>query len=85
MKTGQKIEKIKFPGNGYCTDAVLYQLKQAHAVSHCHSNPLKCQSQLYWTGPRSAVGNVSGYRCVADCRSRGREFDPGPVPYFRGD
>ena len=34
---------------------------------------------------RSAVGNVSGYRCVSDCRSRGREFDPGPVPYFRGD
>ena len=29
------------------------------------------------TGPRSAVGNVSGYR--------GHEFDPGPVPYFRGD
>ena len=37
------------------------------------------------TGPRSAVGNVSGYRCVSDCRVRGREFDPGPVPYFRGD
>ena len=36
-------------------------------------------------GPCSAVGNVSGYRCVSDCRSRGREFDPGPVPYFRGD
>ena len=36
-------------------------------------------------GPGSAVGNVSGYRCVSDCRSRGREFDPGPVPYFRGD
>ena len=36
-------------------------------------------------GPHSAVGNVSGYRCVSDCRSRGREFDPGPVPYFRGD
>ena len=34
------------------------------------------------TGPHSAVGNVSGYRCEADCRSRGREFDPGPVPYF---
>ena len=33
---------------------------------------------------RSAVGNVSGYRCVSDCRSRGRGFDPGPVPYFRG-
>ena len=38
-----------------------------------------------WTGPRSAVGNVSGNRCVSDCRSRGREFHPGPVPYFRGD
>ena len=34
------------------------------------------------TGPRSAVGNVSGYKCVSDCRSRGREFDPGPVPYI---
>ena len=29
--------------------------------------------------------DVSGYRRVSDCRSRGREFDPGPVPYFRGD
>ena len=36
-------------------------------------------------GPHSAVGNVSGYRWVSDCRSRGLEFDPGPVPYFRGD
>ena len=35
--------------------------------------------------PRSAVGNVSGNRCESDCRSRGREFDPGPVPYFCGD
>ena len=39
----------------------------------------------FLTGPRSAVGNVSGYKCVSDCRSRGRKFDPGPVPYFRGD
>ena len=37
------------------------------------------------TGPRSAVGNVSGNRCESDCRSRGREFNPGPVPFFRGD
>ena len=37
------------------------------------------------TGPRSAVRNVSGYRCVSDCNSRGRQFDPGPVPYFGGD
>ena len=28
------------------------------------------------SGKRSAVGNVSGYRCVSDCNSRGREFDP---------
>ena len=34
------------------------------------------------TGPCSAVGNVSGYRCVSDCRSRGREFDPSPVHTF---
>ena len=43
------------------------------------------QVLIFRTGPRSAVGNVSGYRCVSDCRSRGREFDPGPVPYFCGD
>ena len=36
-------------------------------------------------GPGSAVGNVSDYRCVSDCRSRGREFDPGLASYFRGD
>ena len=28
---------------------------------------------------------MSGNRCESDCRSRGREFDPGQVPYFRGD
>ena len=37
------------------------------------------------TGPRSAVGNVSGNRWDPNCRSRGREFNPGPVPYFHGD
>ena len=37
------------------------------------------------TGPGSAVGNVSGSRCESDCRSRGREFDPGPVSNFCGD
>ena len=30
-------------------------------------------------GSRSANGNVSA------CRSRGREFDPSRVPYFRED
>ena len=37
------------------------------------------------TRPRSTVGNVSGNRCESDCRSRGREFDTGLVPYFRRD
>ena len=40
---------------------------------------------IKYTGPYSAVGNMSGNRCESDCRSRGREFDPGQVPYFRGD
>ena len=38
-----------------------------------------------WTGLCSTVGSVSGYRCVSDCRSRGHEFDPGPVSNFRPD
>ena len=29
-------------------------------------------------------GPLSAFCSVSDCRSRGREFDPGPVPYFRG-
>ena len=37
------------------------------------------------TRPHSAVGNMSGNRCESDCRSRGREFDLFPVPYFRED
>ena len=32
--------------------------------------------QIYIPGKRSAVGNVSGYRCVTDCRSRG----PSSIP-----
>ena len=48
-----------------------------------HGEQLTLISYPFFTGPRSEVGNVSGYRCVSDCRSRGREFDPGPVPYFR--
>ena len=53
--------------------------------SEHETNVLSTRHQRCNTGPRSAVGNVSGYRCVSDCHSRGREFDPGPVPYFRGD
>ena len=32
-----------------------------------------------------SVHNMSGNRCESDCRSRGREFEPGPVLYFPGD
>ena len=48
------------------------------------SSPImnKKQKQQQKNGPHSAVGNVSGSRCESDCRSRGREFDHGPVPYF---
>ena len=38
-----------------------------------------------FSGPRSAVGNVSGNRCESDCRSRDREFNPGLVQCFPGD
>ena len=37
------------------------------------------------TGLCSTVGNMSGNRCELDCRSRGLEFDSGPVPYFPGN
>ena len=43
------------------------------------------QGWKYYTAPKIKECNVSGYRCVSDCRSRGRGLDPGPVPYFRGD
>ena len=41
----------------------------------------------YWhTGQRSAVGNMSGNICDRLIyRYRGRKFNPGRVPYFRGD
>ena len=44
-----------------------------------------CQTYPILTGLRSAVCNVSGNRCESDCRSRGREFDRGLVPFFLGD
>ena len=50
-----------------------------------HSGKFDIKIREPVAGPHSAVGNVSGYRCMSDCRSRGREFDPGPAPYFRGD
>ena len=42
-------------------------------------------SRRQFTGPRSAVCNVSGNRCESDYRSRGREFNASLVSYFRRD
>ena len=58
---------------------------KTHTQKIQHNSIKSSNTFLLIAGPRSAVGNVSGYRCVSDCRSRGREFDPGPVQYFRGD
>ena len=59
---------------------------EIHLGLHClQKYPFRGFSLLRLTGPGSAVGNVSGNRCECDCRSRGLEFDPGPVQYFRGD
>ena len=61
------------------------KIKTAEKLLNANSKKGKiflCQLyRLIYTGPCSAVG----YRCESDCRSRGREFDPDPVPYFRGD
>ena len=54
-------------------------------LKHVNLIIILCFSIRLLTGPHSAFGNVSGNRCESDCRSRGREFDPGPVPYFRRD
>ena len=69
-----------------CSPISNYKIDRALAPKNINIDPFAASSDFcQLTGPRSAVGNVSGYRCVSDCRSRGRKFDPGPVPYFRGD
>ena len=50
-----------------------------------NSESTTTEPSLTYTRPHSTVGNVPDYRCASDCRSRGLKFDPGPVPYFRGD
>ena len=57
--------------NGDCEEQIFQ--------SHPHTN----NGFLFLFTIEELVGNVSGYRWESDCRSRGREFDPGPVPYFR--
>ena len=71
---------IEWYGRSICIQAVYENIivKYPH-IRAAHAIIVICKM------PRSAVGNVSGYRCVSDCRFRGHELDPGPVPYFRGD
>ena len=59
-----------------------YVLLDMVLINPCHAEYFHV---LHYTGPHSAVGNTSGNRCESDCRSRGRKFNPGPVPYFPGD
>ena len=42
-------------------------------------------SNCLLAGPCSIVGNMSDCRYVSYGRSRCREYDPSPVPYFSGD
>ena len=51
----------------------------------CFVNYLSSKLDKNVSAATRAVGNVSGNRCESDCRFMGREFNPGPVPYFRGD
>ena len=50
-----------------------------------YSSQRHTSHQTNFTGPHSSAGNLSSNRCESDCRSRGRKFDPGQVPYIRGD
>ena len=66
-----------FLGSRYC--------KHYGTRSNCSQGSSLIRVYIVHIGQRSAVGNVSGDRCEIDCRSRGHKFNPGPVPYFRGD
>ena len=70
--------------NSFTTSNWVYQTHKIYQLVMSFNHTDSFTTSLL-AGPRSAVGKVSGYRCVSDCRSRGCEFDPGPVPYFRGD
>ena len=62
-----------------------YETARFKISNNGHTPEFFCYLNQLKTGLHSAVGNVSGYRCESDCKSRGCEFDPCPVPYFHGD
>ena len=73
--------------------AILKKQTKKHKTKKTYSSERPIFLALKWyhllitlsTWPHRAVGNVSSHRCESDCRSRGCEFGPGPVPYFSGN
>ena len=63
----------------FSLQASLYQLRTIFYSSIAGPEVIKLISCSILTGACSTVDNVS------DCRSRGRELNPGPVPYFCED
>ena len=84
---------LMFRGSLYCkqqdqdqTDPRGSSLMRCHNGEQSNLGSIRLQCRLSKninrresTGPRSAVGNES------DCRFRGCDFQPGPVPCFHGD
>ena len=82
----RKFSKGKKPGPINATIETFEQKQSLIIYKNSLKNVIKYKKvYIENAGPQSTVGNVSGYRCVSDCRSRGRETDPGPIAYFRGD
>ena len=52
--------------------AVAAELKKIYETGWYYILVIWYDILVIWTGPHSAVGNVSGYRCVSNCRSRSR-------------
>ena len=78
-----RVHSVSIYGSLFTGQTIVLLLTICFAIYH-HSNSL-ITKKLVIADPCSTFGNVFGYRCVSDCRSWGRKFDPSPVPYFRGD
>ena len=70
---------------GYYINLLKFEFELLHNRQFCQFIKFWNYHLSLYTRPRNAVSNVSGNRCESDCRSRVCEFNPGPVPYFRGD
>ena len=63
----------------YC-DKVYFLVNACYALDHKKMCWGMFESCYKSTGQSGAFGNMSGNRCKSDSRSRGREFNPGPIP-----